>query len=143
MFDNFLKEKIYKTDWSSFSGPLGYDFKKVSPALVSLMEIESSQQTQDVTNQLISALGNNHAGVYYPVVIGALDYIIEIAKTTDSSPCRMCALSFLNNLYYFEPDASEYSDCTSEFLKGYVQDKLLPYSDELFAETVKQFMRSS
>lgn len=131
MINQNFKEKISNVDWSVFNGPFMYDAKVVPGALYSLMELDDSSKAEEVGNSLIDALGNNHEGVYYPAVLKALDYIIEIANSTDSKACRVCALAVLNDLYYFEPDVNGYNDCTAEELKKIVAEKLLPYSDEL------------
>lgn len=125
-----LKEEIENVNWSSFNGPSMYDAHAVSPALKSLIDLEDLSIAEEVGNQLIYALGNNHAGVYYPVVLKALDFIIAIEKNTDNNVCRTCALAVLNELYYFEPDVEGYGGCTMEDLKKYVMEKLTPYSDE-------------
>lgn len=127
---NNLKKEIYNVDWSCFNGPPMYDANAVPPALCSLINLDDSKESEEVGNKLIDALGNNHAGVYYPAVIKALDYIIAIANSTDSKACRVCALAVLNNFYYFEPNVEGYTSCTEGQLKKIVLDKLYPYSDE-------------
>ncbi|MGD8914939.1 MAG: hypothetical protein PVJ68_19720 [Candidatus Thiodiazotropha sp.] len=126
-----MKQEIDNVDWSNFNGPTMYDAQVVSPALYSLMDLTDSNQAEEVGNKLIYALGNDHAGVYYPVVLKALDFLITIEKNTDSTACRTCALAVLNDLYYFEPDIEGYEGCTAEDLKKFVIEKLLPYSDEM------------
>ena len=124
-----LKEEIHNVDWSYFNGPPMYESKEVPTALYLLMELEDSNQAEKVGDKLINTLGNNHEGVYYPVVLKALDYVIAIANNTDSKACRICALAVLNDLYYFEPDIEGYAGCSAEELKTVVLKKLSPYSD--------------
>jgi len=130
MINQKLKIEISNVDWAGFNGPSMYDANAVPSALHSLLELDDSNKSEEVGNNLISALGNNHAGVYYPVALNAFDYIIQIANSTESKTCRMCALAVLNDFYYFEPDVEGYSECTAEELKKIIKRKLLPYSDE-------------
>jgi hypothetical protein len=130
MINQNLKEEISNVDWSGFNGPSMYDAKVVPSALYSLMELDDSSKAEEIGNKLIYALGNNHAGVYYPAVLEALDYIIAIANSADNKACKVCALAVLNDFYYFEPDVEGYDNCTAEELKKVVLEKLLPYSDE-------------
>lgn len=94
------------------------------------MELDDSSQAEEVGNKLIYATGNDHAGVYYPAVLKALDFIIAIGKNAKSKACKICALAILNDLYYFEPEVEGYGGCTAEELKNFVTGKLMPYSDE-------------
>lgn len=125
-----LKEEINRVDWSGFDGPASYDAKKIPAVLNALMELDSSELAESVANKLVYAIGNDHAGVYYPAVIKVLDYIIAIEKNTQNKACKTCALAILNDLYYFEPDVDGYHGCTADELRNFVKDKLRPYSDE-------------
>ncbi|WP_196158656.1 hypothetical protein [Reinekea sp. G2M2-21] len=125
-----MKEEIASVDWSSFTGPPTYDAESVPSALYSLIELDDSSKAEEVGNGLMNALGNNHAGVYYPVLLKALDFIIAIANRTNSKACKICALAVINDFYYFEPDVEGYGACTAEELKKAVLEKLAPYSDE-------------
>lgn len=131
MIKEVLKEEVSKVDWSIFNGPPMYHCEKVAPALHALITLEDSSQAESVAHNLFNALGNDHAGVYYPVVLKALDYIITIANEADNKACRICALAMLNDIYYFEPDVDGYLGCTAEELKKTIMEKLSPYSDEV------------
>ena len=119
-----LREEIAKVDWSSFNGPSMYDAKAVPLALYSLIDLDNSSKAEAVGNMLISALGNNHAGVYYPVVLKALDYIIAVANCGSNDISKICALAVLNDLYYFEPEVEGFSTCAADELKEAVLEKL-------------------
>ncbi|MGR6872726.1 hypothetical protein ACU6U9_10550 [Pseudomonas sp. HK3] len=125
-----LKKEINSVDWSSFDGPSSYDAKVMPYVLNALMELDSAERAEDVGHQLIYAIGNDHAGTYYPVVLKAFDYIIAIGNDTKNKACKTCALAILNDMYYFEPDMSGYDSCTADELKIFVKNKLKPYSDE-------------
>jgi len=130
-----LKKEILSIDWSTYKGPTSYNSEVVADALIALMELDDSSQAHDVGDKLIYAIGNDHAGTYYPVVLGALDIIIGIEKCTQKKASKSCALAILNDLYYFEPDVANYGDCTTSELKAYVREKLRLYSDESIDNT--------
>ena len=125
-----LRNEIESIEWSRYDGPETYDSSTVASSLISLLELEDSSQANDVGDRLICAIGNNHAGTYYPAVLEALDIIIKIEKYTSSKACKTCALSILNDLYYFEPDVTGFNEVTAEELKAFVNEKLETYSDE-------------
>lgn len=125
-----LREEINGVNWAQFDGPSSYDSKVVSLALIELMELDSPEFATNVGRRVTYAIGNDHAGVYYPAVLKALDFIIDIVKNTQSEPCRICAKAILNNLYYFEPMIEGYQGCSEDELEEFVKDRLEPYSDE-------------
>ena len=125
-----IVEEIRGVDWSRYDGPKYYDSSVVADVLVSLAELENGGQAEAVGRNVIWALGNDHAGAYYPAILGALDFIINIEKNTASEACRLCASSILNNLYYFDADVSGYVNETAEEIEQFVRAKLEPYSDE-------------
>lgn len=121
---------IDAVDWTRFDGPPMYDSEKVPPALHALVNLETSESTEDVGNRLVYAIGNDHAGVYYPAVLEALDIIAQIEQTTTNNARKTCAYAVLNDLYYFEPDTEGYEGYSPEKLKIFVKEKLAQYSDD-------------
>ncbi len=126
-----LKKEILNIDWDEFNGPEGYESNRVADSLILLAEIKDAQKANDIGNKVTYAIGNDHAGVYYPAVLSALDFIIILEKNSDDNNVRkICCGAILNNLYYFEPELGSYNGCTSSELKSFVVDKLQSYSDE-------------
>lgn len=125
-----LKEEIYNVDWSEFRGPDMYDPARVPVALLSLLNLTDSSDANNVGNDVIAAIGNNHAGTYYPAALRAADFVVAIEKSPKNEVQRICASSILNDLYYFEPELGRYRNCTAEGLKDSLTSKLKDYSDE-------------
>ncbi len=125
-----IEEKINNEDWLQFNGPEDYDAKLVPIALMELVNLKEPKNAEYVGSRLISAIANDHMGVYYPVVLKSLWYIITIASSSTNSVSKTCALGVLNDLYYFEPYTEGFNGCSEEGLKRYVKDTLEPYSDE-------------
>ena len=123
--------RIQSTDWNQFSGPEYYKPDEVAPALLSLLELDKSSHANEVGDNILYALGNNHAGTYYPVIFAALDLIISIEKDAPDSVIRICAKAILNDLSCFEPDPDlgDYEDHSLTEILEFAQRKLEPYSD--------------
>ena len=60
----------------------------------------------EITNNVLSSVGNNHAGTYFPIVLTALPYIVQIALYGNHALARNCAINILIDLYYFCPDST-------------------------------------
>jgi len=59
-----------------------------------------------VTN-VMSTIGNDHRGVYYPVARDALPFIIQVALFGNHMVARNCAINILINMFYFYPHDSD------------------------------------
>ncbi|MCL2387992.1 MAG: hypothetical protein FWC89_10665 [Defluviitaleaceae bacterium] len=57
-----------------------------------------------ISNSVLSTIGNNHGGYYYPVAVDALPFIAEVALYGNHIVARNCAINILIDLYYFCPD---------------------------------------
>jgi len=58
----------------------------------------------NVTNGVMSAIGNDHSGVYYAVARDALPFIIQVALFGNHMVARNCAINLLIDLFYFYPN---------------------------------------
>ncbi|MEF3075415.1 hypothetical protein V2P20_10280 [Methylobacter sp. Wu1] len=125
-----IKDEILSINWSVYNGPKYYDPYNVADALISLLELKDIKQAEEIGHRVISAIGNDHAGTYYPAVLSALEIIISIEKEPNNKTRKICANSILNNLYYFEPEIGSYSGCTTAQLKEFANNKLEVYSDD-------------
>ena len=125
-----LIEEINCIDWRQFNGPPYYQAEKIPLVLNALVDRRNSKKMENIGGQILNAIGNNHQGVYYPVVLRALDLLIEIEKGTENNEVRVCAKGILNDIYYFQPDVEGYDGCSAKELKSFVTSKLEPYSDE-------------
>jgi hypothetical protein len=72
-------------DWNSFPRP-GWDRDgKVEEALQALASVDDTDP-KDVCSRVLFALGNNHAGTYYPVVVAALPLKPRILQHPKARP---------------------------------------------------------
>jgi hypothetical protein len=124
---NSIAEKIRKTEWSSFSGSPWYKPEEVAPALERLANLEKKDQAENVGHIILSTIGNDHAGTYYPAIESALDIIIAIAEQEENQISKTCALGILYDLTCFEADLEGYTSTTKNKLETWVRTKLAPY----------------
>ncbi len=114
--------EIVREGWASFRGPQYYRPDKVADALTSLILLKHTSQENSVYNNVLSAVGNNHGGTYYPVAELALKYILITATTGNSEIARNCALDILFDLYAtFVPEIGSYHSITEKDLERRVK----------------------
>lgn len=113
-----FKEQIRNESWSEFNGPELYSAELIPVALIATLELESGDLANEVWDRVVNAIGNNHQGVYYPVVLKALDYLIEIERKTQYEVSKNCVRAILSDIYYFEPYIEGYNCCSDDELKG-------------------------
>jgi phosphopentomutase len=119
--------KIRITEWSNYSGSPWYKPEEVVIALERLANLKKKDQAENVGHVVLSAIGNNHAGTYYPAIETALDIIIAIAEQEENTISKQCALGVLYDLTCFEVDLEGYTKTTKEKLETWVRLKLAPY----------------
>ncbi|HWB61768.1 MAG TPA: hypothetical protein VG733_19955 [Chthoniobacteraceae bacterium] len=79
---NDLPESVFhdmdQIDWSSFPQP-GWNTKNsVMMALRDFNSVHDDQSSEKVYNRLLYALGNNHAGTYFPVAIPVIAFLGDV-----------------------------------------------------------------
>ena len=126
-----IKNCIQSTDWEKYDGPEYYKPNEVAPALLSLLTLQESAYANDVGDRVLNALGNNHAGTYYPAILSALDIIISVEREAPDSVRKICAKAILNDLSCFEPepDLGNYKSHSLADILKIAQRKLEPYSE--------------
>ena len=132
--DKFI-ENINKTDWHKYDNQ--YDgISSFAPAVAeALIWLALVEKEEDMYHQLptvgggtavsnkyfivLDAVGNNHAGFYYPVVKEALPFITEAALDGNSIFSRLCAVNILSELNHFScyPGDSEVEDFVARTLR--------------------------
>ena len=126
----YIEDKIHAIDWGEFSGPEYYSSEELIDALIHLNQYDESKAKLDLDNKVLFAVGNNHAGTYYPAILKAADIIIEIEQTSENEQARQCASVILNGLYYFSPELGDYNKHSYEEIETFVKKKLLSYLDQ-------------
>ncbi|MEJ2610210.1 MAG: hypothetical protein P8179_09010 [Candidatus Thiodiazotropha sp.] len=77
MTDQRIKERIKGVNLSEYLGPEYYSPDRLIESLVELSKYDTNNAKYGLDNKVLFALGNNHAGTYYPTILGATDIIIE------------------------------------------------------------------
>ena len=125
---NSILRKIDSLDLIQYSSSEYYEPEALREKLIELVSVRDHDET-NVDIDMLSLIGNNHRGVYYPVILCVLDIIIEVAEISENSLRKKCALAILNNLFYFEPEVGCYDGCENAELKKYANEKLEQYKD--------------
>lgn len=128
--DNDLIERIINTDWESYCGPEYYDSREIVDVLTDLVNFDESKAPHGLDNKVLFAVGNNHAGTYYPALLAAVDILMEIERSASNQNSRSCAYAILNNLYYFEPELGSYLNLSYSEIEKIIKQKLMEYADE-------------
>jgi hypothetical protein len=87
---NPISDLIDEVDWTNYDQPEWNEPNSVPSALLALAMCEN----EDVYTRLLSALGNNNAGTYFPVAIPAVT-ILGIVVSRGEVCARMPALCVL------------------------------------------------
>ncbi len=112
-------------NWEQYLGPKYYNPNEASLALHQLLNLNEEQDRSTIYNHVLSAIGNNHRGTYYPVIIDALDIIIGIAFNGKSEIARNCSLDMMIDLYCaFCPELGTYNNLSFEELETIVKSKV-------------------
>nr|WP_315484342.1 hypothetical protein [uncultured Undibacterium sp.] len=125
-----IEEKIKSVDWKQYQGPEYYNPEELVQALLQLSAYDESKAKYGLDNKVLFAVGNNHAGTYYPAILEAAGIIIEMEKHSSLESVRKCAYAILNDLYYFEPELGSYDNHSAEDILKFVKLELNEYADE-------------
>jgi hypothetical protein len=103
----------------------------VASALSRLCGLSQEDRKAGTYNEVLSAIGNNHGGTYYPTAMSALSTIITIAKQGASEVARNCAMNILFDLYAcFEADAGNNDEICKQELEKFVQENIEAFAQE-------------
>jgi len=92
--------------WASLAQPAGNDASTVPNVIRALAAAASTEDAQRAYNDFLYAVGSNHAGTYFPVVLHALPFLAEILRSGQPL-AREAILDVLIDLVgSFEPDAA-------------------------------------
>jgi hypothetical protein len=100
---------VKSIDWNKYKYRAYNSPQNVCDTLVSLAIAENEEENRKgdvllapaVYNDVLSAIGNNHAGTYYPVALEALPFILKVALYGNHEISRNCAINILNELFFF------------------------------------------
>jgi len=140
--NSFFEKKVRNIDWAKYLAPEYYDpetmhFDPSRPvkALIKLSQFNSEDNVSanNLSSEILFAIGNDHRGTYYPAALEAIDLIIEIEKYSDNEKARSFAKLILNDLYYFQLEMSFENKDLFDLIDNSISEKLKPYSDEHLA----------
>ena len=123
-------ERIESIDWYAYSGSPWYRPDEVAPILRRLANLQEDSETysDSMSHFVLSTIGNDHAGTYYPAIQAALDILINITAQKENKLARSVALAILYDLTCFQADLEGYTEITAENLESWVDEKLKPYN---------------
>lgn len=98
MEQSTLLQKIESIPWSEFAQPEWNEPESVPLALSCAANACDAESCNAAYDKVLYALGNNHAGTYYPVLIAALP-VIESMIRWDSLWPQRAALCLLDDLF--------------------------------------------
>ncbi len=89
-----MLEKLDLIDWANLPQP---DWNAPDSVPVAIRELAKGINGSTQYNQLLYAVGNNHAGSYYPVVLWVIPFLGQLLANS-SSPIRETVLDILIDL---------------------------------------------
>ena len=127
-------EKIESINWTIYNGSPWYDANQVPAVLIAFIELDGSQQIElyGETTKVLSTIGNDHAGSYYPAILGALSILIYAAHDYTNPVRCACALEMFIDIYCaFSADVTGYQKHTAVEIETFVNNQIYQLKDEL------------
>lgn len=104
------------------------------PQIINLLEgiiNINSQEGNALAEAFISAIGNNHSGVYCVAYKWAIAFLVQLYQNSEPSSLRAIAIyGILNDLYYFEPIEEQAANADNTTIKEEIKQLLVPFEDK-------------
>ena len=104
------------------------------PQIINLLEgiiNINSQEGNALAEAFISAIGNNHSGVYCVAYKWAIAFLVQLYQNSEPSSMRAIAIyGILNDLYYFEPIEEQAANADNTTIKEEIKQLLAPFADK-------------
>jgi hypothetical protein len=105
MTTSSLLETINAVPWATFPQPEWNDGSSVPKALAKVLEANDAKSCSAAYDSLLYAVGNNHAGTYYPVLLTVMPFLGAILEHGEIWPQKV-VLCVLDDLFAsFQPEA--------------------------------------
>jgi hypothetical protein len=102
-----LLEAVDQVSWTSYAGPEYYNPSEPPLAFRQLVFAQNESDATSAYNTMLFAIGNNHAGSYYPAARPAVPLLVQAAVSLTGWP-RSTAVEILSDLTLsFEPEDGE------------------------------------
>ena len=91
----------------------------------------NSQEGNALAEAFISAIGNNHSGVYCVAYKWAIAFLVQLYQNSEPSSLRAIAIyGILNDLYYFKPIEEQAANADNTTIKEEIKQLLAPFADK-------------
>jgi hypothetical protein len=121
-FEKEMIEEIYETKWSAYQGPEYYNSDRAVNSLLDLVRLRFEVDKWAVYNNVLSGIGNNHAGNYYPAVLKAVPLLLQLIRKSEHELVRNCTLEIITELYCsFGPEPGTFTALTETELSDFVR----------------------
>lgn len=104
------------------------------PQVINLLEQIiniNSQEGNALAEAFISAIGNNHSGMYCVAYKWAIAFLVQLYQNSEPSSLRAIAIyGILNDLYYFEPIEEQAVNADNTTIKEEIKQLLAPFADK-------------
>ena len=104
------------------------------PQVINLLEEIiniNSQEGNALAEAFISAIGNNHSGVYCVAYKWAIAFLVQLYQNSEPSSLRAIAIyAILNDLYYFEPIEEQAANADNTTIKEEIKQLLALFADK-------------
>ena len=104
------------------------------PQVINLLEEIiniNSQEGNALAEAFISAIGNNHSGVYCVAYKWAIAFLVQLYQNSEPSSLRAIAIyGILNDFYYFEPIEEQAANADNTTIKEEIKQLLVPFADK-------------
>ena len=104
------------------------------PQVINLLEEIiniNSQEGNALAEAFISAIGNNHSGVYCVTYKWAIAFLVQLYQNSEPSSMRAIAIyGILNDFYYFEPPEEQAANTDNTTIKEEIKQLLAPFADK-------------
>ncbi len=91
-------------NYHAYPQPEWNDPGSVSAALGDVTQAHDKKSSSSAYNRLLYALGNNHAGTYFPVVLAVMPVLEEILRSGKPWPQHTVLEALIDLLTSFQPD---------------------------------------
>lgn len=122
MTEKDIINEVKSTNWKAYEGPKYFKPHKLVDALLNLVQLRREDYKWDTYNEILFAIGNNHAGTYYPAILAALPLLIKLLKTSKREAVRNCIFEIFSEWYYsFTAEVGADSQFTKKQVENFVR----------------------
>lgn len=133
-----LKKIVEMQNWDNTNFPNHLRKDDMQNLLYKVIDISQKEDANALGNQVINSVGNNHQGIFFPIVEDLIDILVIILNNSQNNHKRkILILGILNDLYYFDLDSKSKQDLNLNSKYRSIKSKLSNFSDENFENLLK------